>query len=65
MKFKNFSQQEKEAYRRGKIAGYYKSRNVQRIKQKQKNRYGDFDVEESYNKAVERSQREIEKFITR
>ena len=65
MAFKKFTQQEKEAYRRGKIAGYYKSRNEQRKKQKQKTRYGDFDVDEAYKKALERSQRELDKFITR
>lgn len=54
MKFEKFTAREKEVYRKGKIVAYYQ----QKRKQKQfakKVRYGDFDPEEAFQKALERS----------
>ena len=53
MKFEKFTPREKEIYRKGKIVAYYQCK--AKMKKKQKQRYGSFDPDEAFQKALERS----------
>lgn len=53
MKFGKFTEREKQIYRQGKIAAYYKLKKASKKKEKQ--RYGSFDVEEAWKKALART----------
>ena len=59
MALKKFSASEKAAYKRGKIIGYYNARkkcSKEKASSKPaKARYGDFDPDEAFKRALERT----------
>ena len=58
MKFKQFNNQEREAYKRGKIAGYYSRKAHERRQAKSAPsclKYNNFSVEEGLQQALMRS----------
>ena len=57
MKFRLMNSREREIWRRAKIAGYYakKSRDKRQTKAQDKPRYGSFDVNDAFQKALRRS----------
>ena len=51
MKFEKFTPREKQIYKKGKIVAYYQARR----KKKKTVRYGKFDVDSAFQKALERT----------
>ena len=55
MNKRKFTQEEKTIWLRGKIAGYYAAKARERRRQKKQVRYGEFDVNEAFERALERT----------
>ena len=56
MRYKNLTPREKKIYQQGKIAGYYKHKAEQKkAAEANKSRYGSFNANEAFNKALSRS----------
>ena len=56
MAFKLFSKREKEIWRQAKIVAYYQSKRKKKKRtQSSPQRYGNFDVNEAFERALQRS----------
>ena len=62
MAFHKLTPRERDLYRRAKIVGYYQAKNESKRKESStRYRYGNFDIDASFKRALERSQKEIDR----
>ena len=55
MNYKKFTDKEKKIWKRAKIVGYYQAKAKLEKKNPSTRRYGNFDIEEAFNKALART----------